>query len=125
MRLCPPPRDRKLVWWRDIDNGDPHVTNFYPFTSELLALRRRLPALQSAPAEILHAEDDTRVLAFRRADVVVVASFNNSTFPRYRLPFPASGEWREVFNSATPTTTTPQPATADARSPATIPMRKS
>jgi 1,4-alpha-glucan branching enzyme len=88
-----------LVWWGGIDEGDAHVANFFRCTSELLALRGRLAALRSARANILHAHDDTRVLAFQRDDVVVVASLNDSTFTRYRLPFPASGEWREVFNS--------------------------
>jgi len=87
------------VWWGGIDGDDPHVANFFRFTSELLALRRRLPALREARAHILHAHDDTRVLAFQRGDVVVVASLNNTTFERYRLPFPSPGEWAEVFNS--------------------------
>jgi 1,4-alpha-glucan branching enzyme len=88
-----------LVWWGGIDSGDRHVDDFVRFTSELLALRRRLPALRSARANILHVHDDTRVLAFQRDNVVVIASLNDSTFSRYRLPFPFPGEWREVFNS--------------------------
>jgi len=88
-----------LVWWGGIDDGDVHVTNFFRFTSELLAMRRRLPALRSARARILHAHDDTCVLAFHRDEVVIIASLDNVTFPSYRLPFPAPGEWREVFNS--------------------------
>ena len=88
-----------LVSWDGIDGGDPHVANFYRFTSELLALRHGLPALHSARATILHAHDDTRVLAFERGNVMVVASLNNATFSSYRLPFPSPGEWREAFNS--------------------------
>ncbi len=30
---------------------------------------------------------------------MVVASLNESTHGGYRIPFPAPGEWREVFNS--------------------------
>jgi 1,4-alpha-glucan branching enzyme len=46
-----------------------------------------------------------RVLTFHRwiegvgRDVIVVASRNESTLHGYRIPFPAVGEWREVFNS--------------------------
>ena len=88
-----------LLWWGGIDGGDTHVTNFFRFTSELLALRGRLPALRSARAHILHAHDETRVLAFSRDNVVIVASLNNETFDRYRLPFPSPGAWTEVFNT--------------------------
>ncbi len=49
--------------------------------------------------------NDARVLAFHRwvegvgRDLVVVASLAESTYRDYPLPFPAGGEWREVFNS--------------------------
>jgi len=46
-----------------------------------------------------------RVIAIQRwvegigQDVVVVASLNEFTFYGYRVGFPGSGRWREVFNS--------------------------
>ena len=51
------------------------------------------------------AHDHNRVLAFHRwveqqgHDVIVVAHLANFTRVDYRIGFPASGEWREVFNS--------------------------
>jgi 1,4-alpha-glucan branching enzyme len=49
--------------------------------------------------------NDDRVLAFHRwlegqgRDVIVVASFNESTYWNYGLPLPTGGIWHEVFNS--------------------------
>jgi 1,4-alpha-glucan branching enzyme len=50
-------------------------------------------------------DDYNRVLAFQRwipgigREVVVIASLNESTLYGYRIPFPSSGYWLEVFNS--------------------------
>ena len=80
--------------------GDHHA-----FTRDLLWLRRRTPALRSEAINLYHARNDSRILAFHRwvpglgDDIVVVASLNDSTFEQYRLGFPQSGRWREIFNS--------------------------
>jgi 1,4-alpha-glucan branching enzyme len=75
------------------------------FTGELIGLRWRQPALRGQGFRVVHADDANRVLAFHRwvegegHDVIVVVHL--ATFNRfgYRIGFPDSGEWREVFNS--------------------------
>ena len=75
------------------------------FTRELLALRRRLPALHGQGFRVVHMHDQNRVLAFHRwvegegHDVIVVLHLANFSRVGYRLGFPRGGDWREVFNS--------------------------
>ena len=53
----------------------------------------------------IHAHDGNHMVAFHRwiegegRDVVVVASFSETTFRGYRLGFPGGGRWAEIFNS--------------------------
>lgn len=94
-----------LIFWAGLASGDKQMLDHVRFTSDLLGLRRRSPALRGQGFRVVHAHDDNRVLAFHRwvegegRDVVCVAHL--STFNRfeYRIGFPAPGEWREVFNS--------------------------
>jgi 1,4-alpha-glucan branching enzyme len=88
-----------LLWWGGLDSGDPTVTDFVRFVSELIALRWRFDALRRAPARVLHVDDANRILAFARGEVVVVASLNDATFRDYRLQLPSGGTWNEAFNS--------------------------
>lgn len=95
-----------LLWWHGLDSGeDRAMVNFHRFMEELIHLRRAHPALRGERLNVFHCENVTRVLAFHRwiegsgQDVVVVASFNDHTFQRYDLPWPAGGRWREIFNS--------------------------
>jgi 1,4-alpha-glucan branching enzyme len=102
-----PNRTDTLVWWDGLDGADPHMADFHRFTSDLLSLRRRHPALRSDPIDVYHVDDANRVLALHRwipnvgRDVVVVASLGESTFydHGYQLGLPHRGHWDEVFNS--------------------------
>jgi 1,4-alpha-glucan branching enzyme len=93
-----------LIFWDGL-NSDRSMIDFLRFTRELVALRRRQPALRGEGVKVFHVHNDNRVIAFQRwvegigRDVVVVASLNESTFWNYALGFPGPGHWLEVFNS--------------------------
>jgi 1,4-alpha-glucan branching enzyme len=85
------------------DSGAP----MFRFYQELLTLSRQLAPVRSRNIDILHVNDSSRVLAFKRwrgdNQVLIAASWNNQSFPQYtvsvdsfRLP---SGGWKEIFNS--------------------------
>lgn len=100
-----PPSGLLVDWARLDDAADPTSRDFLRFTSELLALRRRQPALRGETVRVFHVHRDNRVIAFHRwiegvgRDVVVIASLNESTWRSYELGFPGQGEWLELFNS--------------------------
>ena len=94
-----------LLNWAGLEAGDKQMTDHVRFTRELIGLRWRYPGLRGQEFRVVHAHDENRVLVFHRwvegegDDVIVVAHL--STFNRfgYRVGLPASGIWREVFNS--------------------------
>lgn len=94
------------IWWDGVEGADPVMVDFHRATRDLVRLRRRQPALRADPVVVYPLARDARVLAFQRwvpgvgRDVVVVASFAETTFTGYALGFPRGGTWREVFNSA-------------------------
>jgi 1,4-alpha-glucan branching enzyme len=98
------PSPDHLIWWDGLKT-DKAMIDHLRFTRELIALRRRLKALRYGRINVFHTHKDNRVLAFHRwlegsgHDVVVAASLNESTSYQYRLGFPGSGAWIEVFNS--------------------------
>jgi 1,4-alpha-glucan branching enzyme len=93
-----------LIWWDGLET-DKAMQDHLRCTRELIALRRSQPALCGDKINVFHVHNDNRIIAFHRwveaggCDVVVVVSLNESTFWNYRLGFPASGLWREAFNS--------------------------
>jgi 1,4-alpha-glucan branching enzyme len=93
-----------FIWWDGL-GSDRAMGDHLRFTRELIALRRRQPALRGEHINVFHVHNGNRVLALHRwlegagRDVVVVASLNESTFWGYRLGFPGGGRWLEVFNS--------------------------
>lgn len=95
-----------LISWAGVEGGDPVMVEFHRATRDLVRLRRRHPALRADPVVVYPLARDGRVLAFQRwvpgigRDVVVVASFAETTIAGYALGFPRGGPWREVFNSA-------------------------
>src|SRR5579864_5550708 len=99
------PGPENMIGWADLDGGDKAMADFLRFTSELVALRRRQPALRGEGCSIIHVHNDNRVLAFQRwvegqgLDVVVVVSLNESNYYGYQIGFPGAGRWQEVFNS--------------------------
>lgn len=94
-----------LLYWAGIDQGDRQMLDHLRFTRELLALRRRSPALRGQGFRVTHVHDQNRVLAFHRwvegegQDVMVILHLADFTRVDYRIGFPGGGDWREVFNS--------------------------
>jgi 1,4-alpha-glucan branching enzyme len=92
------------IWWEGLAT-DKAMSDFLRFSSELIALRRRLPGLCGSGLNVFHAHNDNRIIAFHRwvpgegQDVVIVASLNESTFGEYDLGMPITGYWQEAFNS--------------------------
>jgi 1,4-alpha-glucan branching enzyme len=99
------PGDGLTPYWAGLQNGDTAMVNHLRFTSELISLRRRHPALRGEMVHAYYVHNQNRVIAFHRwldgigRDVVVVASLNESTWWSYELGFPGGGRWLEVFNS--------------------------
>lgn len=93
-----------LIWWDGLAS-DKAMQDHVRFTRELIGVRRSQPALRGNAINVFHVHDDNRVIAFHRwlegsgRDVVVVATFSESTWWNYRLGFPGAGRWFEVFNS--------------------------
>ncbi len=94
-----------LIWWDGVDGADRAMVDHLRFTQELVALRRRHPALRGEHVDPFHVNPAARVLAFHRwlewqgRDVVVVATLSESTHWRYEIGLPFGGHWLEVFNS--------------------------
>lgn len=94
-----------LLHWAGLDQGDKQMLDHLRFTRDLLALRRRLPALRGQGFRVTHVHDQNRVLAFHRwvegegQDVMVVLHLSNFTRVGYRIGLPGMGAWREVLNS--------------------------
>jgi len=81
--------------------------NLFHFYQDVIRFSRRHSAVRAQTIDIVHVNDDARVIAFTRFagsdELLIVASLNNSPFAEYvvqteawRLP---DGAWREVFNS--------------------------
>ncbi|HEX2829057.1 MAG TPA: alpha-amylase family glycosyl hydrolase [Burkholderiales bacterium] len=80
----------------------------FRYYQDLIRLRLANPAARSPALDVIHANDDGRVIAFTRRhagnDLLVIASFANFPYgdgyilrtDESRLP---SGAWRETFNS--------------------------
>lgn len=93
-----------LIYWDGLAT-DKTMSDFHRFTRELTWLRRAQPALSGESIATVLMDNFNRVLVYQRwiegvgRDVMVVVSLSESTLSGYRIPFPASGLWREVFNS--------------------------
>jgi 1,4-alpha-glucan branching enzyme len=94
-----------LLHWAGLDNNDKQMLDHVRFTSDLVNLRWRYPALRGQGFRVVHAHDQNRVLAFQRwvegegRDVMVVVHLSPFNRFDYRVGFPHGGEWLEVFNS--------------------------
>jgi 1,4-alpha-glucan branching enzyme len=79
----------------------------FRYYQDLIRLRRTNVAVRSRQLDVVHANDQTRVIAFTRTEgtneVLIVASLNNHPFDDgYEIqsdPARMSGRWREIFNS--------------------------
>jgi 1,4-alpha-glucan branching enzyme len=98
-------RPELRLFWPGLEAPDSTMRDFLRFTRELLAVRRRYPALRSEGYALVHVHDDNRVLAFQRwvpgvgDDIMVVLNLANDTKYGYEIGFPSGGYWREAFNS--------------------------
>jgi 1,4-alpha-glucan branching enzyme len=80
--------------------------NLFRFYADVIRLRLAQPALRSLGCDILHANDDNRVIAVHRRgageEAIVIGSLNNSAFrggyriEDQRIP---DASWHEVLNS--------------------------
>lgn len=93
------------IHWAGLDADDKPMTDFLRFMQDLVALRRRQPALRAAGLNVFHVHDGNRVLAFHRwipwvgRDVIVAITLREQTWHGYRIGFPTPGRWLEVLNS--------------------------
>jgi 1,4-alpha-glucan branching enzyme len=93
-----------LMRW-DLLANDRHARDFQRFASDVIHLRRREPALRAEGVSVPQVHEADRVIVMHRwvpgegRDVVVIASFNESTLDGYAIDMPTSGTWREIFNS--------------------------
>lgn len=78
----------------------------FRYYQALIRLRTAHPSFKSGVCEVVHFDNDNRVIAFRRftdsEEFLVVGSLNNRSFPRgYRIRHPslADGQWQEFLNS--------------------------
>ena len=96
-------RPNLLEW--DCLVSDSDAMDHLRFTQDLIRLRANQPALRGDNLNPFYCSDHDRVLAFHRwlegigHDVIVVASFAESTWWSYDLGLPILGFWKEVFNS--------------------------
>jgi 1,4-alpha-glucan branching enzyme len=100
------PNGPNLLSWDGLDTpGDSSMRDHLRFSQDLIHLRRELPALRSDNVRAFYCSDRDRVIAFHRwreqtgDDVIVVASFAETTWTGYGIGFPFSGRWQERFNS--------------------------
>lgn len=96
---------RFLIWWDGLDGQDRHMRDFHRCVTDLVHLRRSYPALRGEGVRVPQVHEADRIIVMHRwvegegRDVVVVASFNETTLDAYPVEFPSPGFWREVFNS--------------------------
>jgi 1,4-alpha-glucan branching enzyme len=99
------PNPANLIFWAGLEGGDKSMGDFFRFTRELVALRRRQPALRGEGLAIIHVHNQNRVLALQRwvegvgRDIIVAYSLSDTNWYNYQLGFPGPGRWLEVFNS--------------------------
>jgi 1,4-alpha-glucan branching enzyme len=99
-----PARSDLFIYWDGLAT-DANMRDFLRFMQELCWLRRAHPALRAEGCNPFYVHNQDRVIAVQRwmegtgRDVVVIASFNETTHFGYRIPFPAGGRWFEIFNS--------------------------
>jgi 1,4-alpha-glucan branching enzyme len=93
-----------LIRWEAL-SGEKERSDHLRFLQDLIEVRGREAALRWEELHVFCVDEARRVLAFHRwlegegRDVVVTASFGESTCWDYPLGFPRAGRWNEVLNS--------------------------
>jgi 1,4-alpha-glucan branching enzyme len=86
--------------WSLADNPDLRYSQLLAFDKAMLALARERQLLAKGPAQLLNIDYGNKVLAFARAGLVFVFSFNVSeSFVDYGIPVPAAGRYRLVLQT--------------------------
>ncbi|HEY6562476.1 MAG TPA: alpha amylase C-terminal domain-containing protein [Polyangiaceae bacterium] len=93
-----------LIWWDGL-SSDRVMQDFHRCVRDLLWLRRSQPALHAEGVRVPQVHEQDRIFVVHRwvegegDDIVIVASFRDTTLDGYRIEFPHAGSWLEVFNS--------------------------
>jgi 1,4-alpha-glucan branching enzyme len=93
-----------LLAWDRLD-GDQAMRDHLRFCRDLLALRRAEPALRGDSLRVSVANSYNRVFAVHRwlegegRDLLFVWSLGEASRRGYRIGFPGTGRFREIFNS--------------------------
>jgi 1,4-alpha-glucan branching enzyme len=105
---CDDERDHPghLIGWDGL-TIDKIMADYHRFMQDLVALRRREPALSAEGVRVSRVNDFDRVIVVHRwiadggagQDIVVVVSFDEQPKSGYAIGLPRSGPWIEVFNS--------------------------
>lgn len=93
-----------LIGWDQL-TSDRVMQDYLKFTRDLVGLRRSQPALRSEWLRVSRAHSIDRVIAIHRwiegqgDDALFAANLQEFNHFGYRIGFPGSGAWREIFNS--------------------------
>jgi 1,4-alpha-glucan branching enzyme len=86
--------------WSLADNPDLKFHFLGAFDKAMTRLAREQHLLAAGPAELLHHDEENKVLVFRRGELVFVFNFNpDKSLPGYRFWVPAAGKYRVVLSS--------------------------
>lgn len=83
-----------LDW--DIDETSRGTLQLY---RDLIHLRTGWDGLKSQETSITRSDNEKKVLAYRRGDLMVLANLSHQTHEWFRFGLPRDGEWRCVFHS--------------------------
>ncbi len=95
-----------LIWWDGLAT-DKVMSDYLRFMRDLIAFRRRQPALAAEGVRASRVNDFDRVIVVHRwvtdggpgQDVVAVVSFDEQPKFGYGVGLPRNGEWIELFNT--------------------------
>src|SRR5208283_2884500 len=94
-----------LIRWDGLAT-EPTMADYRRFMRDLIALRRRQPALNADGVRASRVNDFDRLIVVHRwvadgrgQDVVAVVSFDEQPKYDYRVGLPRDGEWIELFNT--------------------------
>ncbi len=89
--------------WSLADNPDLRYHQLLAFDQAMLTLARERQLLIKGPATLLNIDTGNKVIAFERAGLVFIFSFNVSeSFSDYGIPVSAAGRYRLVLSSDRP-----------------------
>jgi len=106
-----------LIWWQGLE-ADPVMSDYRRFMGDLVALRRREPALSAEGVRVSRSNNFDRVIVIHRwvadggpgQDIVAVVSFDERPKFDYHVGLPSGGKWAELFNSDVYDNSFPNPA---------------